>query len=96
MKYTIELTGRFKRQYKLCMKRGLDESKFIEVVTLLAETGTLPPEFHPHKLTSNYDGAWECHIQPDWLLVWRQEDDRLVLVLIATGTHSDLFGKNRR
>lgn len=94
MKYTIQLTGRFKRQYKLCMKRGLDESKFEKVLTLLAESGSLPQEYKPHKLSNDFEGAWECHIQPNWLLVWKQNDTELILLLLGTGTHSDLFGKH--
>lgn len=96
MSYTIQLTGRFKKQYNLCVKRGLDETKFETVLNILSETGSLPQEYHPHKLSNNYDGAWECHIQPDWLLIWKQNDTELILLLVATGSHSDLFGKKRR
>lgn len=66
--------------------------KFKEVVNLLVEGGSLPAQYKPHKLTGNYRGAWECHIQSDWLLVWEQNDNELCLLLIDTGTHSDLFG----
>ncbi len=96
MKYTIQLSSRFKKQYKLCMKRGLDDTKLEEVLNILSETGSLPPQYKPHKLSNDYEGAWECHIQPDWLLVWKQNDTELILLLIATGTHSDLFNKKRR
>jgi mRNA interferase YafQ len=58
---------------------------------LLAESGTLPPKFKPHKLSGNYNNCWECHIKPDWLLIWQQNDTELILLFMNTGTHSDLF-----
>ena len=64
MKYHIQLSGRFKKQYKLCMKRGLDDTKLEEVLYILSETGTLPPRYKPHKLSNDYESAWECHIEP--------------------------------
>ena len=90
--YTIERTNSFKKAFKRCLKRGLDVKSFETVVRLLAETGKLPQKYKPHKLTSNYKGLWECHIEPDWLLIWSQDDDLLTLLLIDTGTHSDIFG----
>ncbi len=89
--YTIDTTRRFDKALKRCIKRGLDMSKFKEVVNLLASTGSLPPKYHPHKLSGNYEGTWECHIEPDWLLIWQQNDTELILLLIDTGSHSDLF-----
>ena len=65
---------------------------FEEVVTLLAETGTLPSRYRPHKLTGDWQGFWECHIQPNWLLIWEQHEKELILILTDTGTHSVLFG----
>lgn len=91
MKYTIRYSGRFKKSFKLCMRRGLDVAKFETVVRLLAETGTLPSQYRPHMLTGNYAGIWECHIEPDWLLLWKQDNDELILLLLDTGTHSDIF-----
>lgn len=90
-KYEIKTTGTFKKSYKKCMKRGLDENIFIEVVSILAQTGSLPPKYSPHPLTGNYKGYMECHLQPDWLLIWKQNDKELILVLVDTDTHSDLF-----
>ncbi|MGC4129045.1 MAG: type II toxin-antitoxin system YafQ family toxin [Bergeyella sp.] len=57
----------------------------------MQETGTLPAKYKPHKLSGNYAGCWECHIKPDWLLIWKQNDNELILLLMDTGTHSDLF-----
>lgn len=89
--YKISYTNRFKKDYKLCKKRGLDVSKLEEVIKLLENKGKLPAKFKPHKLTGNYKDCWECHIKPDWLLVWLQDDNELTLIFTNTGTHSDLF-----
>lgn len=91
MKYEIKVKGSFKRSFKRCLKRGLDEKIFIEAVSILAETGTLPPKYRPHALSGKYEGCMECHLQPDWLLIWKQYDKELVLILVDMGSHSDLF-----
>lgn len=90
-KYTIEYTGSFKKDYKRCVKRNLDISLLKRTISLLAETGTLPQEYKMHKLSGKYCHFWECHIQPDWLLVWQQDDNVLRLLFSRTGTHSDIF-----
>lgn len=92
MSYSIETTNRFDKALKKCIKRGLDMSKFKECVRLLSSNGSLPPQYRPHKLSGRFYGAWECHIEPDWLLVWEQNDTELTLLMIETGTHSDIFG----
>ena len=89
--YEILFTNQFKRSYKKCMKRGRDKVLLEKVITLLAESGTLPPQYKSHKLSGEWSGFWECHIQSDWLLIWEQHDTELVLILTDTGTHSDLF-----
>ena len=91
MKYKIRYSNLFKKSYKRCIKRGFREEDFRETLLLLAENGSLPQKYRPHKLSGKYNGLWECHINSDWLLVWEQSDEELVLVLIDTGTHSDLF-----
>lgn len=78
------------------MRQGLPEVEFLKVVSILSETGTLPEQYRPHPLSGNYRGCMEAHIQPDWLLIWEQNDTKLTLLFVATGSHSDLFGKNRR
>lgn len=90
--YKIFFSNQFKRSYKKCVKRGYDKSLLESVITLLAETGTLPARYKPHKLSGEWVGLWECHIQPDWLLIWEQRDRELILILTDIGTHSDLFG----
>ena len=92
-KYTVKITTQFKKDYKLAMKRGLKIALLEDVVTALAMGESLPEKSKDHALTGNWAGYRECHIQPDWLLIYRIEDDVLVLTLTHTGTHSDLFGK---
>ncbi len=89
--YKVVHTNRFKKAFKRCQKRGLNLAAFEEVMDQLMSTGTLPAKYRPHRLNSKFNFAWECHIEPDWLLVWEQYDDTLTLILIDTGTHSDLF-----
>ena len=91
MKYSICYSSRFKKSYKLCKRRGLNISLFETVITLLSETGTLPAKYRPHILSGKYAGIWECHIEPDWLLLWKQNDKELTLLLLDTGSHSDIF-----
>ncbi len=91
MEYEIFITSRFKKDYKRCMKRGLNMQHIQEAMQLLKKNGSLPEQYHPHKLTGNFRGQWECHIEPDWLMTWTQNDRELTLLFLQTGTHSDLF-----
>ena len=92
-RYTVKSTTQFKKDYKLAMKRGLKISLLEDVIAALAMGEPLPEKNKDHALTGNWVGHRECHVLPDWLLVYRIEDDVLVLTLARTGTHSDLFGK---
>ena len=92
-KYTVKTTTLFKKDFKLAMKRGLNVELLENIITLLAMGEPLPAKNKDHALTGNWVGHRECHILPDWLLVYRVEDDVLVLTLARTGTHSDLFNK---
>ena len=89
--YELIYTGQFKKSLKKCVKRGLNIQDLIEVLDILQRTGELPSKYKPHKLSSDYQGRWECHIKPNWLLIWEQDDNSLKLILIDTGTHDDLF-----
>ena len=91
MKYSIEYSGQFKKSLKLCKKRGFPLELLQEAIHILAEYGELPARYKPHTLSGKYAGIWECHISPDWLLLWSKNEDELVLLLLETGTHSDLF-----
>ena len=92
-KYIVKPTTQFKKDYELAMKRGLKIKLLEDVIAALAMGETLPEKNKDHALTGDWVGHRECHIQPDWLLVYRVEDDVLVLTLSRTGSHSDLFGK---
>lgn len=96
MAYKLNVTTRFRKNAKLCLKRGLPMEKLWAVVGILVENGSLPEQYRPHLLTGQYSGFWECHIMPNWLLIWQQDDTELTLILTNTGTHSDLFDKNRK
>lgn len=89
--YKILVTGRFEKDVARCVRRGMDARKLYEAISMLGEDGTLPPRYRMHNLAGKHKGCKECHIEPDWLLVWRQDDKELTLLLVATGTHSDLF-----
>ena len=88
-----ECSGQFKRDYKLAVKRGCKPKKLEEVIVLLCNEKPLPERYRDHALINSreYKGMGECHIQPDWLLVYKVVRDTLILKLIRTGTHSDLF-----
>ena len=87
----IVLSGRFKKDYKLLQRRGYDLSLLENVVNLLATGAPLPAKYKDHLLSGDYSGCRECHITPDWLLIYEIIDNELVLYLTRTGTHSDLF-----
>lgn len=72
MAYTVRISNRFKKQFRLCMKRGLDMELINEAMRLLAANGSLPVKYRPHKLSGKLQGVWECHIEPDWLMTWEQ------------------------
>ena len=91
VKYRIVQTGKFKKDLKLIRKRGYDLSLLGVVVDMLAAGDTLPEKYKDHNLSGNYSGCRECHITPDWLLVYEIANDELFLYLTRTGTHSDLF-----
>lgn len=90
-KYEIVQTGRFKKDLKLARKRGYDLSLLGVVVDMLAAGNELPEKYRDHSLSGNFAGCRECHITPDWLLIYEIADEELILYLTRTGTHSDLF-----
>lgn len=90
--YKASATSHFKKDYKKAKKRGRNIDLLNEVILKLANGEPLPEAMRDHALSGDWDGFRECHIQPDWLLVYRLEDDVLVLTLTRTGSHSDLFG----
>ena len=91
--YTIKPTTQFKKDLKLAQKRGYDIQAITDVIKKLAAGETLPAKNRDHALTGNFKGCRECHITPDWLLIYEIAESALILYLTRTGTHSDLFGK---
>mgnify|MGYP001095335449 CR=1 FL=1 len=91
--YKIVYTNRMKKDAKLMQKRGKDMNKLIEVLALLAEGNPLPAKYKDHQLSGNLSDFRECHIEPDWLLMYQIYDDILIISATATGSHTDLLGK---
>ena len=90
--YSINYTHQFKKDMLKCAKRGLPMDAITKAISILAATGTLPSEYKPHLLKGDHKGQWECHIEPNWLMTWVQNNNELTLLFLQTGTHSDLFG----
>ncbi len=87
----IRYSSRFKKDFKTIVKRGYDVKLLEEVLNILVQEKALPQKYLDHSLAGNYDGYRECHITPDWLLIYKVEKDTITLSLTRTGTHSDLF-----
>ena len=95
MKYKVDYTSNFKKQYKKVKKQGKDLSKLVEVIEKLANGEELDSKYKNHSLINdkNYINCMECHIEPDWLLVYQIRDNELIMLLFAMGSHSELFKK---
>ena len=91
MKYILKTTTKFKKDYKRCKKRGLNLERLQYVIDVLLSGEELEDKYCDHPLHGNYEGFNECHIQPDWLLIYAIDGDQLILTASRTGTHSDLF-----
>ncbi|MDR0974313.1 MAG: type II toxin-antitoxin system YafQ family toxin [Ruminococcus sp.] len=91
MKYTIVPTAQFKRDRKKAVKRGLDIPLLKWVIDELAEGRKLPPKHKDHKMTGDRHGYRDCHITPDWVLIYRYEENELILSLVEMNSHSNLF-----
>ena len=89
--YKLVYTHQFKRSLRRYVKRGLDVLLLKEVVEVLRKGETLPAKYRAHRLSGKYANCWECHIQPDWLLLWEINDCELLLILLDTGSHADIF-----
>ena len=87
----VRYSSKFKKDFKVIVKRGYDISLFEEVLHLLREEKPLPEKYSDHALKGDYMGHRECHITPDWLLIYKKENDLITLSLTRTGSHSDLF-----
>ena len=89
--YRIRPTTKFQKDVKRLKKRGYDLSSLTNLIQILADGKNLPPQNRDHALSGNYAGFRECHIAPDWLLIYEISEDTLFLYLTRTGSHSDLF-----
>ena len=89
--YEIKPTNRFRKDYKLMEKRNMDMSLIDDIIVKLAQGIPLPAKNRDHALIGNYEGHRECHVAPDWLLIYRIDEDILVLTLTRTGRHSDVL-----
>ena len=89
--YKIKTSNKFEKDFVKCLKRKLDANALAEVLEILEVSGKLPRKYKSHILSGNFSGYHECHIKPDWLLIWRQNDRSKIIELARTGTHSDLF-----
>lgn len=91
MKYEVKFTSQFKRDLKLAKKQGKDINRLFDVISTLAEGKKLDSKYRDHNLSGDYTGCRECHVEPDWLLVYEVMDHVLVLMIYRVGTHSELF-----
>ena len=91
MKYKIKFTSRFKKDLKQAKKQGKDIEKLFEIIEKIARDEALDEIYRDHSLTGNYKGTRECHIEPDFLLIYEKIEEFLILSLVRTGSHSDLF-----
>ena len=92
-KYKLEYGGKFLKDLKLAKRRGLNLKDLTDVIDMLQEGKILPLKYRDHLLTGNYKGFRECHINPDWLLIYKKKEAIKVVSLYRTGSHSDLFKK---
>ena len=91
MKYEVKPSNQFRKDVKLVAKRGYKIELLTDVIKKLANGEMLDPKYQDHKLSGNFGFYRECHIQPDWLLIYGIDGNELILYLTRTGTHSDLF-----
>jgi len=89
--YSLSYTRQFNKDIKLAAKRGYNITLLETVISKLVNAGKLDAIYLPHKLKGNYSDCLECHIKPDWLLIWKQDNKAKEIILIRTGTHADLF-----
>lgn len=89
--YALEYSNKFKKDLKLMVRRGFNVEELRTLLGYLEQDGQVPPSYRPHILSGDYENIWECHIKPDWLLLYDVSDTVKLVRLVRTGTHSDLF-----
>lgn len=95
-KFIVKPTGPFRKDLKLAKRRGLPLDDLYTVVGLLEDGKPLPEKYHNHLLHGDYKGYWECHINPDWLLLYEKDTEIRIISLYRTGAHTDIFGKGKK
>jgi mRNA interferase YafQ len=90
--YKLRTTNQFEKDFIKCLKRNYNIEVFEYVLSVLENTGRLPSNYKSYLLSGKLKGYWECHIKPYWLLIWHQNEEAKIIVLVRTGTHADLFG----
>ena len=93
MLYDVKTTGKFDHDIKLAKKRGLNENELFDVVKKLANGEKLLAKHRDHSLKGDFKGKRKCHVNPDWLLIYKREETIQLITLVRTGTHADLYGK---
>ena len=94
--FELQITNQFKKSVYLSYARNFDLQLLFEIIELLAQDKPLPERNYAHKLKGQYINIWECHIKPDWLLMWQEDKGNLILLLLNTATHSDFMGKRKK
>ena len=89
--YKLRTSNKFEKDVVKCAKRNYDLDALETVLTFLEQSGELPAKYKPHKVSGNYKNYWECHVKPDWLIIWQQNNKTRVIELVRTGTHSEPF-----
>lgn len=95
-KFTVKPTGPFRKDLKLAKRRGFSLDDLYTVVGMLENGEPLPAKYKNHLLSGDYKGYWECHINPDWLLLYEKDTEIRIISLYRTGTHSDIFEKGKK
>jgi len=93
--FELQVTNQFKKSVDLSYSRNFNLQLLLDVIELLVQDKPLPVKNYAHQLKGQYVGVWECHIKPDWLLMWKEDRGKLVLLLLNTATHSDFIGKRK-
>ncbi len=95
-KFSLHYSNTYLKDLKLARRSNLNEDKLNEVIKMLINGESLPANLHNHLLTGDYKGYWECHINPDWLLLYEKDTEIRIISLYRTGTHVDIFGKGKK
>jgi len=94
--FELQITNQFKKSVDLSYARNFDLNLLLDIISLLVQDKSLPTKNQAHQLKGQYVGIWECHIKSDWLLLWQEKRDKLILLLLNTATHSDFMGKHKK